>query len=62
MQLPSMLAAVSPGRLLMVILPRMVTFSGLEMQKRQGTFGAQLPNHRRKVLTFAGEESPDEQR
>lgn len=62
MQLPSMLAAMNPGCLLMVILPWMATFSRLEMRKRQGTGGTQVPNHRRKVLTFAGEEFPDEQR
>lgn len=62
MQLLSMLAAMNPGRLLMVVLPWMVTICRLEMHKGQGTFGTQLLIHRLKVLTFAGEEFPDEQR
>lgn len=62
MQLLNMLAAMSPGRLLMVVLPWMVTICRLEMHKRRGTFGTQLQIHRLKVLTFAGEEFPDEQR
>lgn len=62
MQLLNMLAAMNPGRLLMVVLPCMVTMCRLEMHKRQGTFSTQLLIHRLKVLTFAGEEFPDEQR